>query len=843
MTLIDRIFPEMPATGDTQESLFSTKRLGTLLIALLQLMGIMYIFTRFNIEKNSGFATIKLVIVAAFVLTQLVAKRFRPAILFAVSVFVIYHAFGLFSGTVLMVGGLGLIACCHLPIKFNYRVALVVLAGIGMLILRANLFYAPRASVIVPFLASMFMFRIIIYLYELKYALIPATPWQRLSYFFLFPNHCFLLFPIIDYKAFLKTYYTRPSNELWQKGIRWMLRGVIHLLCYRIMYVYLLIGPAEVHNLPTLLQYMVCSYALILRLSGLFHFIVGLLCLFGFDLHPVFDNYLLATSFVDLWRRINVYWREFIMKIFYFPVLFRLKKRLKPMPLLACTMMIVFVATWAMHNYQWFWLRGRFPLNAMDIFFWTVLGICITVNAIIIERNQEKPVKAPLARGIQYPLNVIKMIALFLFMSIMWSLWGSSSVSEWLFLVSRGSECTGTELAMVIGIIVGVVALGTIAQYIVAMPGLKQKLALPPHRTLFVTLPAIILLTILVLKPVKAKLPLALSDFMSSIADERLNAKDNQANERGYYKALIDGEGDTQRDIWEVNLTRPNRFRALDKVYKQTGGVLTRVYLPNKKVAVDNYVLETDSLGLRDKEYSTVKPPSTYRIALMGGSYEAGAGVSNNEIFEAIVEDKLNKENKDSIHRHFEIMNFAVPGYHLVQHVEVIKNRVFEFDPDVVIYVAHSGEHLRLDNFMTDMITRGSDFKYPFIKEIKRLSGVKQTMSEVEIHERLAPFMDAVILWSYLEIANTAREHHAIPVWVYLPATADGPNDAEYNQIQSFAQRVGFVTIDLRGVYKNVKQSSIALSDVDSHPNAAGHKMIADKFYEELVKHWGEIVK
>ena len=54
----------------------------------------------------------------------------------------------------------------------------------------------------------------------------------------------------------IQTYYSIPSSELWQKGIRWMLRGVIHLLTYRFIYKFILIEPSEVTGLYTMLQYI-----------------------------------------------------------------------------------------------------------------------------------------------------------------------------------------------------------------------------------------------------------------------------------------------------------------------------------------------------------------------------------------------------------------------------------------------------------------------------------------------------------------------------------------------------------------------------------------------------------
>jgi glycosyltransferase involved in cell wall biosynthesis len=52
-----------------------------------------------------------------------------------------------------------------------------------------------------PVLATMFMFRMLIYLYELKHAKKPESLLDTLCYFFLLPNYCFLHFPVVDYRT------------------------------------------------------------------------------------------------------------------------------------------------------------------------------------------------------------------------------------------------------------------------------------------------------------------------------------------------------------------------------------------------------------------------------------------------------------------------------------------------------------------------------------------------------------------------------------------------------------------------------------------------------------------
>src|SRR4029453_11453798 len=92
--------------------------------------------------------------------------------------------------------------------------------------------------------------------------------------------------------------------------------------------------------------------------------------------HP---PYLLATGFTDYWRRINIYWKDFMVRLVFNPVAFRLKRHPQPLALAAATT-AVFVATWALHAYQSFWLRGTWGFGAPDALFWGILGVLVLIN-------------------------------------------------------------------------------------------------------------------------------------------------------------------------------------------------------------------------------------------------------------------------------------------------------------------------------------------------------------------------------------------------------------------------------------------------------------------------------
>src|SRR6266496_2742382 len=287
----------------------------------------------------------------------------------------LYH---LLPGLTLIGIGLGLIGLCHLPIPFGARVGLVAVAGAALAFLRAHSQWFPDVTEMWVILGSMFMFRLMSYLYDLKHRTAPFSLSRAISYFFLLPNVCFPLFPVVDYKTFCSTYYNEDWPRVYQTGLKWMFRGVIQLLLYRAIYQF---APLDVYRLSSALDVAGCMlgmYLLYLRISGTFHLIVGLLHMFGFNLPETHHLYYLATSFTDFWRRINIYWKDFVMKLFFYPTHFALR-RIGTLRAMSVATLATFLATWLLHSWQWFWIRGTPLFNWKDFSFWMILALLVLV--------------------------------------------------------------------------------------------------------------------------------------------------------------------------------------------------------------------------------------------------------------------------------------------------------------------------------------------------------------------------------------------------------------------------------------------------------------------------------
>jgi hypothetical protein len=81
------------------------------------------------------------------------------------------------------------------------------------------------------------------------------------------------------------------------------------------------------------------------------------------------------------------------------------------------------------------------------------------------------------------------------------------------------------------------------------------------------------------------------------------------------------------------------------------------------------------------------------------------------------------------------------------------------------------------------------------------------------------------------QIASEARRMGAQPVYALIPM----PRTKGVAPVVSIAAEAGLLTVDLRGVYEGHDIRTLTVSDTDFHPNTEGHRIIAERLYEELV--------
>jgi D-alanyl-lipoteichoic acid acyltransferase DltB (MBOAT superfamily) len=400
---------------------------------MAQLGLLLAVFYVYQVEDSGMFGRLSLLMVGGFAIHYWLPFAWKERFYVTWSLAGAFVMLDPAAAALLIPAGLALFGLVALPIAFRWR--LLAIAGIagGLVYGRATLGFGIPFT-FWPVFGAIFMFRFLIYLYDAAHSTSKPRLTDFLTYFFVLPNYYFLLFPVIDFQTHRQAYYRRNIHDVAQQGIAWIARGTIQLLLYRLVYHWK--GPSNapdvVTTFPALVSTMVLTYLLYLRVSGQFHIIVGFLHLFGYDLPETHRRYLLAHSLTDFWRRINIYWKDFMVKLVYFPVYFRLRRGGEVRAQVIATM-LVFATTWFLHVYQWFWLRGEFLLAWPDALFWAVLGVLVTVN-LLIERRRSSRVARP-GRHAKL-LEGLKVAGTFCLIVTLWSLWNSPSVAEWVDLVT-----------------------------------------------------------------------------------------------------------------------------------------------------------------------------------------------------------------------------------------------------------------------------------------------------------------------------------------------------------------------------------------------------------------------
>jgi len=801
------------------------------LVLAVQLGLLALIVRQFRIE-STAFLQVCLLAFGGALLQEAIPRPHRLSFFALLSLASIALVFGLRQGALIVASGLALIGICHLPAAFRVRVLVLALAAGVLAALRLDWISGPWSRAVWPILGSMFMFRLIVYMYDLRHETGPKSLARTTSYFFLLPNVCFPMFPVVDYKTFKRTYCDVELDRIQQVGIQWILRGVIQLILYRVVYYYLTMSPADVTNPGDLGRFLVANYLLYLRISGQFHVIVGILRLFGFNLPETHHRYLLASSINDFWRRINIYWKDFMMKLFYYPSFFALRKRrVSERASLVIATLVVFVATWLLHSYQWFWLRGSFPLTWPDALFWGILGLLVVANTL----HESSRGRARRLGNRKLTVSEMSGVALrtaltFCFICVLWSLWTAESVSQWFSLWTSAFE-NGITAQTWHALSVGAAAAGVTA--IGASPGARkpQQSRAPGglmNRT-FVTTAAIAALFLVGHPRVYTRLDARLATVMDSLREQKLNRQDAAMLEAGYYENLLSVERFNSQ-LWELYSKRP----AGDANLRDSGGMrqiptfLVEELIPSLDITFKGVPFQTNSAGMRDDEYTLDKPAGTRRIVVLGPSDAMGTGVLASETFASVLERRL------GAHGGYEVLNLSTSNYTPPQHLWLLEHRGFAYSPDAVVLVGHDDDADRASRHLATVMSRSIEVPYQELREFAERAGVTAGMPESEARRRLKPYSDEIVAWTYRRIADLCRERGATPVWVFLPFLVEDRQQVD-EALKQHAASAGFMTLDYSGLYRGKDIRSFRVAEYDlHHPNVAGHTLIGERLFRDL---------
>lgn len=326
------------------------------------------------------------------------------------------------------------------------------------------------------------------------------------------------------------------------------------------------------------------------------------------------------------------------------------------------------------------------------------------------------------------------------------------------------------------------------------------------------------------------------------------NRADRKGTEAGYYEGLINvGQDGAADELTLRMLGKPQdwvNFHDLGATRYARGDILQFELYPNLRRVAFGRPFETNSQGLRDREYAIEKPAGTYRIALLGASIDMGWGVASDETYENRLEDWLNGHAaRRGLTRRFEVLNFSMAAYGPVQRVEAFRRKAAGFRPDLVLYSGTMLDdrltQIHLCDLLTEQVEVGAG-GYGFIREALTSGGLDAAAltrgpnGQLVQKERIKAIVQGQferIVSGTLGLLEAECRGRGIPLYVILIPRAgesDLPDDRApmVGMYTSLAGRLGLPIVDLTSAFDDEESAAVSLAPWDDHPNTHGHKLL-----------------
>lgn len=275
-------------------------------------------------------------------------------------------------------------------------------------------------------------------------------------------------------------------------------------------------------------------------------------------------------------------------------------------------------------------------------------------------------------------------------------------------------------------------------------------------------------------------------------------------------------------------------FHRSGAIEQHPTGYLFHVLKPDYATVFKGIHLKINHWGERDRDYTKTKPPGTFRIALVGASNDLGVGVEEPESYASLLEERLNRELAGGAYARYEVMNFSVGGYHLLERIYVVEHQVPAFEPDVVLVVVTMHDLLYgMRDHLVRRIREDRPLEYDFLEEIAAKVG-----SEPDNNIRLARRVQAYrgrMLDGCLGVLRRFAENTSVPVAIValrlnagqrvhplLMRTADAAEDA------------GLPVLRLYESYEGRTPDEMHILPNDGHPSRLAHRLLADELFRRL---------
>jgi hypothetical protein len=317
---------------------------------------------------------------------------------------------------------------------------------------------------------------------------------------------------------------------------------------------------------------------------------------------------------------------------------------------------------------------------------------------------------------------------------------------------------------------------------------------------------------------------LRLQKMLAEMQNSDLNREDFDALAAGYYEGL-------QKNASHLGMPTERDDVAFRDDF------LRYEFKPNVRRQYPAGMRITNSLGMPNPEYGYQKPPHTRRIALLGDSLSVGP---YGQDYAALMEERLNQANLTPTTQRYEVLNFSVYGYNVLQMMDVALYVAPKFHPDVYLvaltHIQAGGTKASTALHLARLELEGVDFKYDFLRQVAAQAGVQPSDHMNALMRKLGPFHFQMTKWALAQIRDHAAAEGAQMVIALIPGPI--PSEVEgqaFDDIRPTVDSIGVPVVDLRDTFKSKTLANLQVEyGVDIHPNQQGHELIFESLYQAM---------
>jgi lysophospholipase L1-like esterase len=277
--------------------------------------------------------------------------------------------------------------------------------------------------------------------------------------------------------------------------------------------------------------------------------------------------------------------------------------------------------------------------------------------------------------------------------------------------------------------------------------------------------------------------------------------------------------------VYDLEMTRYARELKIDAADPAIG----HVHRPRAEADLMGVHVTINADGLRDRDYPIPRGPA-YRMIVLGDSLTFGWGVPQAQTFENLMEGAINRR------RPAEILNFGIGNYNTSQETALFVDRGLKYAPDKVVLFYFINDAEPTPRASRWSVLARSEFLSFFWSRMRRLAGLASaTGGYRDYYSSLYAagargWLDAQA--ALLRLQAACRERSIALQVVLLPELHQlrpYPFATEHAAVSAFLQAHGIDHLDLAPFFdRAVDPSRLWVAPDDAHPNAAGHRLIAE---------------